>query len=94
MSKHLTKCKWCQYGTYSYKWGEWNCWHKDNERPLTDAEAKRGCRKNFKPNRDCPLSIIEELGFKKEDAMPFPTADEYCEILEQLNDAFKTKTAS
>lgn len=64
MSRHLTKCKWCKNGAYSYKWGEWNCWY--DERPLTDAEAKKGCKEYFVPNEDCPLSVIKELGLKSD----------------------------
>jgi hypothetical protein len=66
MARHLRKCKWCEFGSFSYKWGEWNCWH--NEKPLTDAEAKRGCD-NFKPNEFCPEGVLRELGFKKEDVI-------------------------
>lgn len=64
MSRHITKCKWCQHGTYSYKYGEWNCWY--DERPLTDAEVKHGCRAHFKPNKECPDSVCQELGLEKE----------------------------
>jgi hypothetical protein len=65
MSKHLTKCKWCEYGAYSYKYGEWNCWKK--EEPLTDQQAKCGCREYFTPSKDCPDSVIRELGLNKSD---------------------------
>lgn len=64
MSRHITKCKWCQHGAYSYKYGEWNCWY--DERPLTDAEAKHGYRAHFKPNKECPDLVCQELGLEKE----------------------------
>lgn len=65
MSKHITKCKWCWYGSYSYKYGEWNCWHPEGKDFLTDSEAKKGCFR-FKPNPYCPENVAMELGLLDE----------------------------